>query len=204
MIAADISSAVDQRIMSVSRPFFPFHLDHCELHIFGDASRRAYGTEAYLMQNNKVAFVMAKSKINPKKEESKEGEREPSIPEAELMAAYIETLVAEIIVTALESLGIRIQVFFWSDSQIVLFWISKPENHPRSFITNRAKKIRESTRLRPATWKYVTTDQNPADILSRDASLKEFKVSDIWKNGPIWLTDRKNWPVWSVTNFKSC
>lgn len=31
MIAADISSAVDQRIMSVSRPFFPFHLDRCEL-----------------------------------------------------------------------------------------------------------------------------------------------------------------------------
>lgn len=94
---------------------------------------------------------MAKSKINPKKEDSIECERELSIPEAELMAAYIGTLVAETIVVALEPLGIRIQVFFWSDSQIVIFWVSKPESHPRSFITNRFKKIRESTRLKAAT-----------------------------------------------------
>ncbi len=60
-----------------------------KLHVFGDASRRTYGAVAYLFHDKKLAFVMGKSKINPKKEETKEGERELSIPEAELMAAFM-------------------------------------------------------------------------------------------------------------------
>lgn len=95
------------------------------------------------------------------------------------MAVFIGTLLAETIVSALEPLNVHPKIFFWSDSQIALFWIAKSENHPRPFITNRVKKICESTRLRAATWKYVTTDQNPADILSRGATLKEFKASKI-------------------------
>ncbi len=70
-------------------------------------------------------------------------------------------------------------------ARFFLFWIAKSENHPHSFITKRVKKICESTRLRAATWKYVTiTDQNPADILYRGATLKEFKLSNICRNGP--------------------
>lgn len=58
---------------------------------------------------------------------------------------------------------------------MVLFWISKPDGHPRPFITNRVKDIRVFNHKRAATWKYVPTNQNPADILSRGAFLKEFE-----------------------------
>jgi hypothetical protein len=74
-IAADITDAVDQRIMSLPRPFFPNSLKQCELYIFGDALKRAYGVVVYLVQNNQVSFVMSKLKINPKKEDTKEIER---------------------------------------------------------------------------------------------------------------------------------
>ena len=203
-IANSITGAVDQQIMCLPRGFFQFISEIRELHIFADASRRAYGAVAYLVHEDKVAFVMSKPKINPKKEQTKEGERELSIPEAELMAAYIGTLIAETIVTALEPLGIHLDIFLWSDSQITHFWISKSEGHPRPFITNRVKKITEFTHRRKATWKFVPSEHNPADILSRGASLKEFKASILWKSGPTWLTTKTEWPTWSVDQFKTC
>jgi hypothetical protein len=70
-IATDISDAIDKRIMSLPRPFFLDSLKQFELHMFGDASKRAYGAVAYLVQNNQVSFVMSKSKINPKKRRRK-------------------------------------------------------------------------------------------------------------------------------------
>jgi hypothetical protein len=43
---------------------------------------------------------MAKSRITPIKDSQREGEREISIPEAELMAAYLGTLLATNIIAA--------------------------------------------------------------------------------------------------------
>ncbi len=116
------------------------------------------------------------------------------------MAAYLDVLVATIIIAAL---GIKQRVYLWSDSQIGHHWIAKEEGHPRQFIKNRVKKIREFNRTQVATWKYVPSAENPADILSWGASFKELKASKLWKEGPEWLSNRKNWPTWSVTEFKS-
>ena len=121
------------------------------IHVFGDASKRAYGAEVYLVKIIQVAFVMSKSNINPKKDESREGEKELSIPKAEWMASYIGTLLAETIIVALEPLGLRSSILLWSDSQIVHFWISKTDSRPRPFITNRVKDIREFNHRRAAT-----------------------------------------------------
>lgn len=60
------------------------------------------------------------------------------------MAAFIGTLIAETELAALELHEFKTQVYLWSDSQIVHFWISKSEGHPRQLITNRVKKIRDS------------------------------------------------------------
>jgi hypothetical protein len=79
------------------------------------------------------------------------------------MAAYLDVLVATIIIAAL---GIKQRVYLWSDSQIGHHWIAKEEGHPRQFIKNRVKKIREFNRTQVATWKYVPSAENPADILS--------------------------------------
>ena len=41
-------------------------------------------------------------------------------------------------------------------------------------------------------------------FLSRGASLKEFQVSSsLWKSGPSWLSNRKEWPTWSVSQNQS-
>jgi hypothetical protein len=50
------------------------------------------------------------------------------------MAAYLGVLIATTIISALEPLGIKLRVFLWSDSQIVHFWISKEDGHPRTIL----------------------------------------------------------------------
>ena len=125
-----------------------------------------------LKTDNKIFYL---DKFCKQKEEDKE----LSIPEAELMAAYLGVLVATIIITALEPLGVKLQVYLWSDSQIVHHWISKEEGHPRQFITNRVKKIRDFNKIQAATWKYVPSADNPADILSRGASFQELQASKL-------------------------
>jgi hypothetical protein len=200
-IVDSINVAVDQQLMSLPRSYFGSVDAVQELHLFCDASRHAYGAVAYLCYKEQTAFVMSKARITPIKDSQREGEREISIPEAELMAAYLGTLLATTIIAALKKNGIRMKIFLWSDSQIIHFWISKSEGHPRQFITNRVKKIREFTQQNAATWRYLPSEDNPADILSRGATLSEFKKSSLWRSGPNWLIDRKKWPIWSVSQF---
>ncbi|XP_046632893.1 uncharacterized protein LOC124312397 [Daphnia pulicaria] len=202
-IVDSINVAVDQQLMSLPRSYFGSVDAVQELHLFCDASRHAYGAVAYLCYKEQTAFVMSKARITPIKDSQREGEREISIPEAELMAAYLGTLLATTIIAALKKNGIRMKIFLWSDSQIIHFWISKSEGHPRQFITNRVKKIREFTQQNAATWRYLPSEDNPADILSRGATLSEFKKSSLWRSGPNWLIDRKKWPIWSVSLFKT-
>ena len=103
-----------------------------DLHVF-------FVTQAVELGASKVAFVQSKVRITPIKDPQREGERELSIPEAELIAAYLGVLIASTIISALEPLGIKLRVFLWSDSQIVHYLISKEDGHPRQFITNRVK-----------------------------------------------------------------
>ena len=44
-------------------------------------------------------------------------------------------------------------------------------------------------------WRYVPTDENPADLASRGAPVK----SALWQQGPAWLQDKSKWPINPVT-----
>ncbi|XP_006818999.1 uncharacterized protein LOC102803656, partial [Saccoglossus kowalevskii] len=44
-------------------------IKECELHVFGDASNKAYGAAVYLRHNNETSLVMAKSRVAPLKPE---------------------------------------------------------------------------------------------------------------------------------------
>jgi hypothetical protein len=96
------------------------------------------------------------------KDSQQEEEREISSPEAKLMANNLGTFLATNIIAALGKNRIRMKILLWSDSQIILFWISKSEGHLRQFTTNRVKKINQQN---AATLRYLPSEDNPVDIL---------------------------------------
>ena len=43
-------------------------------------------------------------------------------------------------------------------------------------------------------WHYIPTKDNPADLGSRGTK----QLSELWRNGPEWLSSPKNWPASQV------
>lgn len=61
------------------------------------------------------------------------------------------------------------------------------------FVCNRVKKICDITD--PRHWRYVSTNCNPADLLSRGVPAGELATTEPWWKGPPWLCQEpENWP----------
>ena len=152
------------------------------LHVFVDASQKAYGASVYISKGDICSFVIAKNRVAPLKE--------ITLPKLELMAAVIGARIAKELIPNLEI----DRAVFWSDSQIVLHWLTtkKPLNR---FVKRRISEIQEITTNHE--WKYIPTDMNPADLQTRGISAIQFTDSTLWKHGPSWLADETKWPIWN-------
>jgi hypothetical protein len=73
------------------------------------------------------------------------------------MAAVIGTRIATTIITAFQVLGISLSVTMWSDSQIVLYLLSKNDRQKNLFVANRISTIIAFNRLHQASWRYCPT-----------------------------------------------
>ncbi|XP_062533921.1 uncharacterized protein LOC134202933 [Armigeres subalbatus] len=158
-----------------------------ELHGFSDASEEAYAAVIYLRSVDSngeinVTLLAAKTKVAPV--------RQVSIPRLELNAAE---LLAKLMKHVAEPFKrFHIEQYAWTDSTIVLQWLS---DHPRkwnTYIANRTSSILDI--LPRKHWAHVSSKDNPADCASRGISPQELVSHPIWWTGPAWLyAASSNW-----------
>ncbi|GFW33641.1 integrase catalytic domain-containing protein [Trichonephila clavipes] len=84
-------------------------------------------------------------------------------------------------------------VFAWTDSKIVLSWLSGHPRQWKTFVANRTSEIIEV--LPTKHWRHVPSKENPADIASRGIDPKCLPDCKLWWQGPPWLRlETSSWP----------
>lgn len=71
-------------------------------------------------------------------------------------------------------------------------WIRMCPSTLKTFVANRVSEI-QALGLRKL-WHHVSSLENPADMLSRGATVEELKSSDLWWHRPKWLQENGPWP----------
>lgn len=141
--------------------------------IFADASATSYGCVVYSSCDSGRQFLLSRSKLVPETPNI-------TIPRLELLAVVLAAQVAKLLEVELP-VNLQ-QVFVYTDSSVVLSWISSQHlNYPR-FIANRVKLVR--TLIPPGNWKHVPTSENPADLITRPTNTNKFVQNRKWWTGP--------------------
>ncbi|KAI3355778.1 hypothetical protein L3Q82_004216 [Scortum barcoo] len=152
-----------------------------KLHVFCDASERAYSAVAYLQGENKekeivTSFVASKSKVATLKK--------TTLPHLELMGALIGARLGN---NLLKPLNMEInQLNMWTDSVIVLHWIRSTAQRWKPFVASRVAEIQGLTN--PELWSHCNGKNNPADLPTRGQSVENLVQSQLWWSGPISLS----------------
>lgn len=160
-----------------------------ELHGFCDASEKGYGAVLYSRVKERGKFrieiIASKSKVAPLKT--------LTIPRLELCAASLLANLIKVISPKFSEGKVRI--FGWTDSQIVLHWLTKPSANLKTYVANRVANIQEKSRLFNINWYWISGLQNPADLISRGTTAMELNRETKWWKGPDWLKEREaEWP----------
>ena len=176
----DLESLSQIKIPRCLKPSnFGVSISRAELHMFGDASEKGYGTCVYLRLMNQSDIVscnllFGKARVVPLKGST--------IPRLELQAAVLGTRISSQLCTEL-SIEVDAQ-YFWSDSQIVLAYLQNTKKKLKTYVKNRVTLIREMTDVNH--WNYVQSQENPADLASRGCTV--YNLNSLWFNGPQFLS----------------
>ncbi|KAH7668171.1 Pao retrotransposon peptidase family protein, partial [Aphelenchoides avenae] len=117
-----------------------------------------------------------------------------TIPRLELMAGVLGARLVDFLQKQLTVKAPKATLH--TDSQVVFFWIKSREKQP-VFIENRLKEIRTLIDLHSIALRYVPTELNPADVLSRGIRADQLQDHDLWWHGPPFLkeSDVSVWPL---------
>ena len=167
-----------------------------EMFVFCDASEKAYGFSAYIVQNGQSKFYFSKCKIAPVEKRT--------LPSLELLASFLALKCISNILFENNFSNIKIsKVNLFADSQVALSWLlTKKATKKNVFVNNRLKEITMfleafANKDVLVNFHYVPSDENIADIISRGVSVLEFcSEQKLWTSGPTWIVEKmSNWPT---------
>jgi ribonuclease HI len=182
----------------VSREDQPFETS---LQVFCDASQRAYGAIVYMRNvyvdgEIEVKFVTAKTRVAPQKPSTL------TIPRLELNAAVLAVRLCVKVDSALNSCVHRVD--FWSDSTIVLSWVTRKAAINTAYVINRVNEVEENSQLlrcskqgKKVKWHHVSTEANASDDCTRGLSLDKMAFFEVCRylQGPLFLKEPSTqWP----------
>ena len=174
----------------IPRCYFPKNttITSTQLHGFSDASQLAYAGVVYVRTQDtqgkvKTSLVISKSRVAPIKR--------VTIPRLELCGAHI---LAQLLHHCKTLFHIPPEdIFAWTDSTIVLSWLSGNPRRFKPYVANRVSQILEL--FTPERWRHVEGTENPADCASRGLLPSELLTHPLWWNGPDWLQRNPvDWP----------
>ncbi|XP_075162794.1 uncharacterized protein LOC142235427 [Haematobia irritans] len=130
-----------------------------QIHGFADSSERAFAAVLYIRISYQgfifTNLIASKTRVAPLKT--------LLLPRLKLCGA---SLLAEMIDSILPRIEIQnYSLFCWTDSTIILSWLSKPACCWNTFVANRMSKTTQV--VDPSNWFHVQSGENPADIASR-------------------------------------
>ncbi|XP_031637273.1 uncharacterized protein LOC116349812, partial [Contarinia nasturtii] len=163
-----------------------------EIHGFSDASNSAYGMTFYARVESGFAIecnlITSKTRVAPLKG--------MTIPRMELCEALMMAQMCQQI-CSVHDVSMN-KLTLWTDSSIVIHWLSKCPSGLKAFVGNRVAEAQECTK--GAQWKHVRTNDNPADLASRGLFASGLVGNSLWFHGPHWLSKpHSDWPVSSFT-----
>ena len=174
--------------VKIERWYKSFSANPVELHIFADASEKAYGPVAYIktINNGNVScnFVLAKSRLTPINKPSL------TFPRLELEAALV---AARLVKTSVQEIKITVRnISLWSDSTAVLKYIKNGETLFEKYVLRCTYEINSITNSE--NWNYTESNLNVVDDLTKCIHLKEFNSNHRWLNAPdVLYNNSKNY-----------
>lgn len=174
-------SELPQLTEMIPRCYYPKEVTivSVQLHGFSDASEEAYTAAVYLRMmdtedNIHTSLVTSKTKVSPIKK--------LTIPRLELCGAL---LLSRLLSHVKKVFEVPIcHIYAWTDSTIVLSWLSGNPKRFKTIFGNRVATIIDS--IPPDHWRHVAGTENPADCASRGLYPAEILNHQLWWNRPTW------------------